>query len=186
MRKGLLPVSAGIALATALLLTPFGETVSQSVQSVLVTNFPSIQEIRGQVEIDGPIQLSELRRFENVLVAPVRPEQTTRLVEAGTLDTAGFANVVLSLEGLVKGECKQAGEVGAILIPEEDSILRAFDEAGRVHFALQAAAPGVSDRTPYFASDQPRYSVGFQSYRVYLYNTTDKSVTVNLFAYLTN
>ncbi len=52
-------------------------------------------------------------------------------------------------------------------------------------FPLEVTAPGVSIDTPYFASSQPRYTVGFQAYRVLLYNTTDKTVTVNLFAYLT-
>lgn len=181
-------ISLGVAAAAIGLwaLTPFGEVVSQSVESVLVTNFPDIQQVSGEVRIQGPIQLSRLERFEDVLIPPVRPEDTTRLVEAGTLHTAGFPQVVLSLHGLVRGELKQPGDVGVLLVPDEPQILQAFNEVGQVHFALQASAGAVSHRTPYFASTQPSFRVGFKSYRVYLYNTTDKSVTVNVYAYLTN
>ena len=44
----------------------------------------------------------------------------------------------------------------------------------------------MSSHTPYFASSQPRFTVAFQAYQVYLYNTTDKTVTVDLYAYLTD
>ena len=46
--------------------------------------------------------------------------------------------------------------------------------------------PGVSGGTPYFASDQPKYVIAFQAYKVLLFNSTDKTVTVSLYAYLTN
>ncbi|NIM61199.1 MAG: hypothetical protein GTO30_05940, partial [Acidobacteria bacterium] len=57
---------------------------------------------------------------------------------------------------------------------------------GVVQFGLNVAALGNTGARPYFSSDQPRYTVGFDAYRVYLYNETDKTVTANLFAYLTN
>lgn len=186
MRKSLISVTAAAAIVAVWVLTPFGEVVSQSIESVIVTNFPDVQRVSGEVRVTGPIQLSRMERFEDILVPPVRPEETTRLVEAGTLKTAGFPKVVLSLHGLVRGELKQIGDVGVLLVPEEAPILQAFNEVGQVHFALQAIAGGVTHRTPYFASTQPAYQVGFQAYRVFLYNTTDKSVTVNVYAYLTN
>jgi hypothetical protein len=124
--------------------------------------------------------------FAGIMVPPVEPTETTRLVSAGTLTTDGYSNVVLSLYGQVKGSVTRAGRVGALLIPREQRIEEAFNELGQVHFSLEVSAPGITTNTAYFASGQPRYTVGFQSYNVLLYNTTDKTVTVDLYAYLTN
>ena len=157
-----------------------------AVQPVIVTNFPDPQNVRGTVGIEGPIQLAELVKFEGIIVPPVPRSETTRFVEAGTLSSHGFPSVVLSLHGQVKGDVSREGTVGAILLPDNDSIATAFRERGMIHFAMEVAAPGVSIATPYFASNQPRYSIGFEAYRVLLYNSTDKTVTANLFAYLTD
>jgi hypothetical protein len=174
------------ALAAALLaLTPSGDALSETVRQVFVTNFPPVQEVAGEVRVKGPIRLSELVRFDDVLVAPVQRSETTRLIRAGTLETDGFPNLVLSLHGQVKGSVARMGSVGVILLPSQEGIQQAFDELGLMHFALEAVALGVSSETPYFASDQPRFTVGFQAYEVLLYNTTDKTVNVDLFAYLT-
>jgi hypothetical protein len=182
-------VIALVVLGAALLLffTPTGEVASQSqVRQVFVTNFPHPTHVEGEVTIKDPVQLAELVTFEDIIVPPVKPTDTTRLVEAGTLVTDGFPNVVLSLHGQVKGDVFTVGEVGAMLIPDQETIQEAFNEQELVHFAMRTFASGVSTKTPYFASDQPRFIVGFQAYKVFLYNTTDKTVTVNLFAYLTN
>jgi hypothetical protein len=127
-----------------------------------------------------------MHAFRDLTVPPVQPTDTTRLVDAGVLVTDGFPSVVLSLHGVVKGSVQKSGTIGAILIPDDELIQEAFDEQGLIHFALETAAAGVNSKTPYFASKQPRYQVGFASYRIWLYNTTDKTVTANLFAYLTN
>jgi hypothetical protein len=169
-----------------LLFTPSGRTLSQSIQSVLVTNFPDVQQIQGEVNVQGVIRLSEMVTFKELIVPPVLSTDTTRLVEAGTLVTDGFPNVVLSLHGVVRGDVKRTGDVGVILIPDVTTVQEAFNEQGKTHFALEAIASGVSNATPFFASNQPRYTIGFQSYRVLLYNSTDKTVTANLYAYLTN
>ena len=144
-----------------------------------------MQEIEGQVTIDNPIPLTELVKFENITVPPVKRSDSTRFVDAGRLVTHGFPNVVLSLHGQVKGEVLKPGVAGAVLIPEEEMIQLAFNEQGMMHFALETTG-GVSKDAPYFASAQPRFVIGFSSYKVYLYNTSDKTVTVDLFAYLTN
>ena len=175
---------AGLVLLA--LLLPFTPVEPQQVRQVVVTNFPNPQNVRGEVAVTSPIRLAQLVSFRDVLVPPVEPTETTRLVPAGTLRTDGFPNVVLSLQGQVKGEVKRTGKVGAILVPDQAPIQEPFDELGVILFPLEVAAQGVSINTPYCASSQPRYTVGFQAYRVRLYNTTDKTVTVNLFAYLTN
>jgi hypothetical protein len=174
------------AASLLLLLVPTGEVASQDVRRVVVTNFPDVQKVAGAVAIEGPVHLSKSLVFEDITVAPVERDETTRLVEAGVLETEGFPNVVLSLHGVVQGHVGRVGTVGVILIPDETTIQEAFRELGVMHFYLEATAGGVSSKTPYFASNQPRYTVAFPRYRVLMYNTTDKTVSANLFAYLTN
>ena len=181
-------VLGGLLAAAGMLfvLAPSGDAVSQRIAEVFVTNFPDLFRVEGVVRVDGPVRLSTEESFREIIVPPVRRAETTRLVEAGTLSTQGFAQLVLSLQGQVKGEVNRPGGVGAILIPDEQSILDAFNDRGLFQFGLEVEAGGVAADTPYFASSQPRYYVGFPSYRILLYNTTDKTVTVNLYAYLTN
>ena len=186
LRRSVLTVLALAGIALLLLLTPTGEVLSQTVREVFVTNFPALQRVEGAVTIDGPIELARMVRIENITLPPIRREDTTRLLDAGTIEVDGFPAVVLSLHGVVKGHVGRVGTVGAILIPDEDRVQEALDEHGMLHFSLETTATGVSADTPYFASNQPRHTVAFPRYRVLLYNTTDKTVTVNLFAYLTN
>ena len=186
VRRSTLALLGLVAVAVVLLFTPTGEVISQRVSEVFVTNFPHVQRIDGEVAIRGPVLQSRFESFRNITLPPVKREDTTRLVDGGRLVANGFPSVVLSLHGLVKGHVAKVGAVGAILIPEEQTIQEAFEELGIMHFYLETAANGVSSRTPYFASNQPRFTVAFPAYRILLYNTTDKTVNVNVFAYLTN
>ena len=182
-------LTALLLLVTAVALffiTPTGRVVSQEISSVFVTNWPGVQTVDGAVAINRPVPLSHLVKFEDVTVPPVKSSNTTRLVEAGTLQTEGFPNVVLSLHGQVKGWVQNAGDVGVILVPDESSIQFAFDELGLIHFALYNTASAVSSQTPYFSSVQSKHLIGFKSYKVLLFNQTDKTITANVFAYLTN
>ena len=185
-RSRLIASLIAATIVGALLLLVPARAVSQELSHVVVTNWPETQAVEGTVAIDGAVRLSEQVTIREIIVPPVRRNDTTRLVSAGTLTTDGFPNVVLSLHGQVKGSVHQQGRVGAILIPQEQTIQDAFNELGLMHFALEVVAADVSAATPFFASSQPRYTVGFQRYDVLLYNTTDKTVTANLFAYLTN
>jgi hypothetical protein len=186
MRRLAAAAALTIAIVSLLFFTPTGSVLSDTVQEVWVKNFPAIQKIEGEVTVEDPVKLSELQTLVDVIVPPVSPSETTRLVEAGTLRTAGFAHVVLSLHGQVKGSVNKAGMVGAILIPDTQTVQEAFRELGVIHFPLEVTATGVSSATPYFASSQPRHQIGFEAYRVFLYNTSDKTVTVNVYGYLTN
>ena len=123
--------------ALLLLFTPSGQTLSQNIQSVLVTNFPDVQRIEGKVNVKGAIRLAEMVTFKEIIVPPVDPTETTRLVEAGTLITDGFTNVVLSLHGVVRGDVKRSGDIGVILIPDEKTVQDAFNEQGKIHFSLE-------------------------------------------------
>ena len=187
MSKRSLATSLTIIAVTAIIFfSPTGRVISQEISTVLVANFPDIQTVDGAVAINGPVPLASLVTFEDITVPPVKPSETTRLVEAGTLQTEGFPSVVLSLHGQVKGWVKTEGDVGMILVPDETSIQYAFNELGLMHFALYNNASGVSSKTPYFSSNQSKHMVGFNSYKVLLYNKTDKTITANVFAYLTN
>ncbi len=186
VRRSALALLGLAAVAVVFLFTPTGEAISQRVSEVFVTNFPKVQWINGEVAVRGPVLQSKFESFRDITLPPVKREDTTRLVDGGRLVADGFPNVVLSLHGLVKGHVAKVGAVGAILIPDEQTIQEAFEELGIMHFYLETAATGVSSKTPYFASNQPRFTVAFPAYRILLYNTTDKTVTVNVFAYLTD
>jgi hypothetical protein len=183
-----LPFLAATVLAAALLLVlaPRDALRSQEeIQRVFVTNFPQTQQVAGTVSIDGVVRHATMRLVKDILVPPVDPKETTRLIQAGTVTTDGFTAVVLGLNGQTRGKTLRAGAVGALLIPDEEPMTRAFEEEGLMQFPIEIAAPSVSGASLYFASAQQRFTLGFPRYRVLLYNTTDKTATVNLYAYLT-
>jgi len=99
--------------------------VSQELQQVFVTNFPSVFNVDGQVALKGPIKTAALASIQDVIVSPVNPKDTLRLIQAGTITTEGFGSMVLSLTGQIKGEIVRTGTVGAILIPDEEPVTRA-------------------------------------------------------------
>ncbi len=183
-RRALVLALALFAAFGLMLLLPTARAVGQEVQQVFITNFPRVFNVEGTVGVSGPIPHARLARVPEIIVSPVNPKDTLRLIAGGTLSMDGFTSVVLSLTGQTKGEVYRAGTVGAILIPDEEPIVRAFEEKGQPQFALEVAAPSVSGAAAYFASNQPRHTVAFPRYRVFFYNTSDKSVTVDLFAYL--
>lgn len=175
------------ALAVVLASSP-GRAASEEFMRVFVTNWPETQKVRGIVEIEKPVRVVQTATAvqNDVVVAPVSPKDTVRWVSGGTIETSGYRNITLSLSGQVNGTSLKAGQVGAILVPDETAITRAFDEKGIVQFPMEVSAGGVTSSVTYFASNQPTHTVAFQRYRVYYYNTCERSVTVNLFAYLTN
>lgn len=183
-------VAAALALFAIVLavltLTAAGTVVSDKLQEVFVLNFPDPQTVKGTVEIEGPIRNAELVQFPGITVSPVRPTDTTRLINAGTLVTDGWEYVVLSLVGSTRGETLHPGAVGAMLIPDEDPITRAFFEDGDVLLSLELEAHPEPGPPAFFASEATRQTVAFPRYQILLYNTTDKSVTVTLYAYLTS
>jgi len=177
-----------VAAALLLWFAASGDVRSQggALQQVFVTNFPKTQQIEGVVEIDGPVRLSEMIAVRDITVPPVKQSDSTRWIDAGLIHLGGFPKVVLSLHGVVKGTVQRPGAIGAVLIPNEQTIQEAFAEQGEVHFAMEVTAAGVTSAIPYFASNQPVHTVAFEDYRIWLYNSTDKTVSASLFAYLTN
>lgn len=182
-------VFVSLVLLSGVLL--IGQTSSvngqaEETQRVLVTNFPELQQVAGTVSVEGPVRHSTLQRVKEILVPPVEPKETGRLIDGGVLTMDGFTSVVLSLNGQTKGKILRSGTVGAILIPEEETVTRAFEEDGLAQFPLEVSASISSGSSRSFASTPVRLTVAFPRYRMRLYNTSDKTVTANLFAYLTN
>jgi hypothetical protein len=175
-----------LAAAIGFILSPRGTAVAQEIQSVIVTNFPKVFNIAGTVSVEGPVKMARLAALREVTVPPVNPKDTVRLIQGGLVDSDGFATMVLGIQGQVKGEVYRPGTVGVFLLPDEESIVRAFEEKGLMQFATEVSAAGVSGTSSWFASSSARYPVAFPRYRTYFYNSSDKTVTANLFAYLTN
>ena len=189
LRKPVLVTVATALAAAAFVFSPTGGALSdevQSVQSVFITNLPKTWNVTGKVEVDGPISHTRYFPLREVVVPPVSPKDTIRLVQGGMIETDGFTGMVLGISGQIKGEVYRSGTVGVFILPDEDVVVRAFEEKGLMQFTTELNAPGVSSASPYFASTQNRVQVGFPRYRTYFYNSSDKTVTVNLFAYLTN
>jgi hypothetical protein len=184
-----MPRSAVIALClllipAAFLLAPSRAAQDDEIQPVRVTNFPETQRVAGSVSIEGPVRQAALASVRDIEVPPVGPSDPRRLVSAGVLTTDGFGAVVLSLSGTMRGRAPKAGEVGVLLVPEEEPILRLMEEQGIIHFPVEVRA-AVALNAAHFASAQERRVVAFPRYRVLLYNTSDRTVTADLFAYLT-
>jgi hypothetical protein len=181
-------VLAGAALGAVLLLSqaPAPRSSAEDVDQVIVTNFPKVQQVEGSVRVAAPVPQSELVRRLDVIVPPVDRASTTQLADAGIVEAAGFTHAVLSLRGEVQGNLMQPGTAGAILVPLEDPVLRALQEEGHFEFALEVQAPVTREHHGTFASDQPRFALGFPRYRLLLYNTSDRSVEADVYVYLTN
>jgi len=182
-RRGIWILAAVSCVAAPLLLAA-AQAGSKEIGEVFVTNFPETQKIDGTVTVGAPIPQAALASIKDVLVSPVSPQDSSHLVFAGTIVTDGFGAVVLSLTGVTRGYLTKSGPVGAILVPEEEGILKLLEDRGLVQFPIEVAATGVSNSTPYFSSAQVRSLLAFPKYRVFLYNGTDRSVTVTLYAYL--
>ena len=181
MRK--LIVGLGL-LAGALALWPAEEAISQQIREVLVVNLPEIQKVQGHVTVLGPIRSGQAWQKEGIVVPPIARHETASLVSGGTLETDGFTVLDLALQGEVRGAQFRDGEVGVVLVPDVEPVSRAFHEAGLLQFPLEAVAPLAAGGPPFFSSDQTTVEIAFPKYKVYFYNTGNRSVEVNLYAYL--
>ena len=123
--------------------------------------------------------------FERVHVPPVQRNDTTQLVEAGTIDTDGFSELVFSLGGEFKEAIPGSGTVGAILIPDIEMFIYLLRSEGEFVFPLEAKFSVRSMPSAIFVSEQQRAKIAFPRYRVFLYNETTSGATVSLFVYRT-
>ena len=186
MRKPVAIALLLVAASTLFVLTPPGAALAQEVRSVFVTNFPKVFNVSGIVSIEGPVKHAKYSALRDIVVPPINPKDTVRLIQGGIIEADGYAGMVVGLQGQTKGEVFRPGTVGVYILPDEDAIVKVYEEKGQTPFAFELTAGGVSGASPYFASSGNRLPVGFPRYRTYFYNTSDKTVSVNLYAYLTN
>ena len=158
--------------------------LSEDLAKTIVVNLQTPHPIKGQVAVEGPVTHSQTIRLEDLVVSPALRSEPTRWTEAGHIRTAGFTSMVLSLHGQVKDTVFRQGDIAVVLLPDEDPILQAFTE-GEIHLPLELEATTDMQAT-YFSATQPALPIAFPAYRVFLYNTTDRSAAVNLAAYLVN
>lgn len=177
-----------IASSVALLAALAGPAAAaeEGIREVIVLNLPERQEVTGEVAVREPIPQTRLVRLGEVIVPPVGRDETTSLVEGGTVEAGGFTSVVLSLLGQMQAHQFRAGEVGAVLLPDEDPAIEAFEQGGRILLQLEVTAEAKPAEGAYIAGSIPVSTFGFPRYRVLYYNTSDRPAAVELFAYLTN
>ena len=123
--------------------------------------------------------------FERVQVAPVARSDTGQLVEAGTIDTDGFSELVFSLGGEFKEIVPESGTVGALLIPDLEVFQYLLRNEGHIVFPLEAKVQIGGRPGAVFISEQQTAKVAFARYRVYFYNETTSGASVSLFVYRT-
>jgi hypothetical protein len=155
-------------------------------QDVNVTNFPQTQNIKGSVNVDGTVSHGRSVKREGVLVQTSRRSDANDLTYAGVIDTEGFTTVTVSLEGEIKSTNFPTGTVGVLLLPDEDPIWRVLREAKIVQFPIECVASVNRGDSEYFTSPQCLDRIAFPRYRIYLYNTMNRTVEANVYLYLTN
>jgi len=176
-----------LCLGFLLLFFLAGAGPADEIQKIFVTNFPSLQQVSGTVSVEGTIRHGAPRHFKEIIVPPVNPGEVSRLISAGTIEADGFTSVVLALNGQSRGKLPlKSGVVGAILVPDEESVLRVFEEDGKAQFPIEIKTAALTGSSTHVASEAQRFLVGFPRYRIWLYNTSDRTISANLYAYLTN
>jgi hypothetical protein len=169
------------ALSTAL-----STAAANEIQQVEVVNLPEIQRIEGEVTFEGPLKTGSQVVFSDVVVSPVQRQNTGRLIRAGTVATDGFGYLVVSLAAEIKGTVTRKGTFGVLLVPEETEIERALRDDGVFLFPIEAKTDLPVGADSWVTAPQKRFEIAFPRYAVYLYNSSDKSVSANLYVYLSN
>jgi len=159
---------------------------AHEIQQVEVVNLPDVQRIEGEVTFEGPLKSGSQEIFTDVVVSPVRRQNTGRLINAGTVTTDGFGYLVVSLAAEVKGTVTRGGTLGVILVPEQDEVDRALRDDGIFLFPIEVKTEMAIGLDGWVMAPQKKFEVAFPRYTVYLYNSSDKSVSANLYVYLSN
>ena len=183
----MLPTSRPLPMLLCLLLLSASQPImAQEISPVEIVNFPDVQNVTGQLKITHPTPHSRMFSRHEILVSPGSPTQPGDAVAAGTIDASGFTDLVLSVHGLTSDRIASPGKVIVALIPDEAPFRRAFEEDGQRLLSIESQAEIASSSTNRFVGKQVESRLAFPRYRIYLFNTSDRSVTVDLYAYLTN
>jgi len=146
--------------------------------AALLTASSSLAQSIGRIE--GSEAMVGVRGLQ---VPPVPRSDVANMVDAGTIDTEGFAHLAVNLSGELKGPATHQGTVTAILIPDIAPFDYAFQTLGLLPASLEFSGKASPNGGPYFMAQQAILDVGFPRYRVLLYNTTGSTATVVFFAY---
>lgn len=184
MQRLIWTLGAAVAALVFLLLPPWGTAQSQQSNKVQVINLPTVQQIEGKVSVVGTIRHGAIERRVNLIVPPVERDDVADLVEVEPIATDGFTAVTMSLHGQVRGTPLRAGAVGAILVPAEASVSEILNQRGVFHFPLEVTSE-IAVKEEIDFNDQDRFPLGFPRYRIFLYNSTDRTVDAHLYLYLT-
>ncbi len=185
MRKRLTVTAAALAALLLVVLAPWQSALSQPPEEVIVSNLPEVVPIEGKVSVVGTVGHSAFAKRLSLIVPPVGRHETADLVAADPVETDGFSAVALSLQGEVRGTVLRSGAVGAVLVPDEEPVLKTMREEGALQFPVEVASTLPQGLEAGFSAQQHQ-ALAFPRYKVYLYNSTDRTVDVNLYLYLTH
>jgi len=122
--------------------------------------------------------------FEGINVAQgIKRTDVTQLIDAGSIRTDGFTEMVFSFGGEFKEGLPSAGTLGAILLPDEELVDYMLRNEGHFAFPLEVKFDVAGMTGHVFLSQQQTAKIGFPNYRIYLYNETNSAATVSLFVY---
>jgi hypothetical protein len=186
MKKTFVAVLVIVILSSSGLAPLSAFAQSSQPLDVNVKNFPEKQEVKGSVSVEGSISHAKYFKKEGVVVPTSRRNELGELISAGTVETDGFTKVTMSLQGEIKSGSFTPGTVGVLLIPDEEPIVRSLREAKRVQFPIEGVARLKTGDPTFFESEQTQQRIAFPRYRVYLYNTLNRSVEANVYLYLSN
>ncbi len=183
MNKATLSISLFVLLAI-MIQSPLA--IASQPTEVHVDNFPETQQIKGSVSIDGPLIHSQFVKKEGLLVPISRRGETSEMFHGGIVDAEGFTSIAISVQGEVKSSSFISGSIGVVLVPDEEPVLRALREAKRIQFPIECVALIKSGDSSFFSADQVVARVTFPRYRLYLYNTLNRSADANVYIHLSN
>ena len=184
VRHFVLIITTTLLLTLLVVFPPWGTSYSQPPTEVVVTNIPKVQQIEGKVSVVGVVRQAELKRRVKLIVPSVAREDVTSLIQAEAVTTDGFSELTVSLHGEARGTVGRDGTIGVVLVPDEPAVLKALDNHGVFHFPIEVKA-GLTRNGPSHFDVQQRFDLGFASYKVYLYNSSDRTADVNVYLYLT-
>jgi hypothetical protein len=141
--------------------------------------------VDGGVHIAEPIPSNEMVRMDPITVTTVKRHQTNQLVSGGVIESGPFTAVRISLGGYVEGTPPEPATIGAVLVPDEDFVLEALKE-GVYLFPIEVTMSIPQESLPYVGAQSQTEQLSFPRYRVYFYNTSQRTVKTQLYAMLMN
>jgi len=182
LRRSLLAAGGVSLLAVLTPVRSVGAEPPSQPSQVTVTNFPAVQPVSGRVAVADPIPQT---RFETrkAVVTTAAVSDAAHFTEAGTIDCTGFTFITVSLGGALKG-AGQSGTVGVVLVPDVPDVLEALRTYGVLQFPLSVEAAVTSAPSGLFSSEPKTFRLAFPRYRVFFYNSTQRSADATVYALL--